>query len=326
MKRYEKSIINSIACLAFIVFLSACGNNESTVNPTPTSVSDGISDPEKEIETETPETGCIESDDISSKGNISAAGPYGRISLNLPNGWEYQICQSGDDSLPLGLYGIRIRPDTQKSGWLDLVYTDSFGVCGTGLSTEQRVIAGDKAEIGTYDEHDHWDYIAFEGINDGIVAQSDAEWLSDMKDEVWEILDTIKFDTSITEGAAFVYTSESESDEIAVAMDLSNISNTGVTVRFRQYADRSIDELIYGEGYAISRYENNEWVPVPQIMENAAFTDMGYMIPTGGEALINENWEWLYGKLPRGTYRISKTILDSQNNAYVLYGQFLLAE
>ena len=52
MKRYEKSIINSIACLAFIVFLSACGNNESTVNPTPTSVSDGISDLEKEIETE----------------------------------------------------------------------------------------------------------------------------------------------------------------------------------------------------------------------------------------------------------------------------------
>ena len=129
--------------------------------------------------------------------------------------------------------------------------------------------------------------------------------------------------------AAYIYSSEAESDEIAVIMDLSNISGTGATIRFRQYEERETGELIYGEGYAISRLENDEWVPVPQIIENGAFTDIGYMIPAGGEAKIETNWEWLYGKLPKGTYRISKTILDSYDNGYdeyVLYGKFFIAE
>lgn len=332
MKRYKTLMILGLAYLAFTVLLSGCGSNAATVNLTPVSVSEEsprAEQDETEIETEAPETDIVRSDEISNENRTAVTGPYGEISLNLPNGWSCQICPPEDEELPFGLYGIRLRPDTQETGWLDLVYTENFGVCGTGLSTEHRTIAGDDAEIGTYDEHNYWDYIAFAGINDGIVAQSDAEWMSDVKDEAMEILDTMRFDPNITAGAAYIYSSEAESDEIAVIMDMSNISDTGATIRFRQYEARETGELIYGEGYAISRLENEEWVPVLQIIDNGAFPDIGYTIPAGGEAEINTNWEWLYGKLSKGTYRISKTILDSYDNGYneyVLYGKFFIAE
>ena len=36
---------------------------------------------------------------------------------------------------------------------------------------------------------------------------------------------------------------------------------------------------------------------VPMIIDNGVFTDIGYNIPKSGEAEIETNWEWLYGKI-----------------------------
>ena len=51
-----------------------------------------------------------------------------------------------------------------------------------------------------------------------------------------------------------------------------------------------------------------------------------------GEAEIETNWEWLYGKLEPGTYKITKTVLDSgasdegdSLNRYIMSAQFLIA-
>ena len=95
-------------------------------------------------------------------------------------------------------------------------------------------------------------------------------------------------------------------DEVAVAMDLQNISSTGATIRFRQYEECNTGELVYGQDYAISTLENNKWQPVPQIIDNAGFEDIAYIIPVAGESKIETNWDWLYGSLSKGTYRISK--------------------
>ena len=51
-----------------------------------------------------------------------------------------------------------------------------------------------------------------------------------------------------------------------------------------------------------------------------------------GEAEMEINWEWLYGKLSPGTYRITKILTDSSRNdpnvnipAYPLTAQFIIA-
>ncbi len=303
---------------------SGCGKLSEVAADSSTSGTNDVL--EAEIETEVPEAEPRKSDDPTSDDLIAVAGPYGEISIDLPSAWKYEICPQDNNELTIGLYGIRFRPENQDSDWIELVYTDSFGVCGNDLSTEHRTIADVDAEIGTYDEHACWDYIAFEGNKKGIVVQSSASWLSEVNDELIEILDTLKFNSNKTEGTAFVYTPESESDDIAVAMDLQNISSTGATIRFRQYEECNTGELVYGQDYAISTLENNKWQPVPQIIDNAGFEDIAYIIPAAGESKIETNWDWLYGSLSKGTYRISKRILDPHNNEYVLYAEFLIAE
>ena len=112
MKRYNTLTILSLTSLAFSIFLSGCDRYTAAVNPTPVSVSDESTiseNDQKEIVTDAPETDIVKSDEISNEDRIAVTGPYGEISLNLPNGWTYQICPPGDEALPIGLYGMRLR-------------------------------------------------------------------------------------------------------------------------------------------------------------------------------------------------------------------------
>jgi hypothetical protein len=66
------------------------------------------------------------------------------------------------------------------------------------------------------------------------------------------------------------------------------------------------------------------------IIDNGAFTDIGYNIPPGGESEIETDWEWLYGKLSPGTYKITKKIWTNPKDGdslstYTLSAQFMLA-
>lgn len=118
---------------------------------------------------------------------------------------------------------------------------------------------------------------------------------------------------------------------IAVVMEVSDITPTGLTVHFRQYEKRDKGELIYGDGYWIERLEGDHWVELPAIPENYGFNDIGYFIPSEGEAQLAVDWEWLYGKLDSGTYRITKDVIakewsdpNSRPLKYLLATQFII--
>ena len=273
----------------------------------------------------------------SSDGRIKAGGPYGEISINPPEGWEYRIISSDGESLSTGLYGLQLRPEGVEERQISLYYTGSFGVCGTGLKQEKITLAGDEATIGTYDENPGWDYIHFEGKNEGVVAGAEVDWqegtddtlwAADRKDEIMEIMDTMRIDRNKTEGAAYIFTQAAEVPDIGVYMELSHITPSGATVTFTQYDESNKGELIYGQEFVIEKKKGGTWEKVPYIIDNWGFTEEGYTIPPGGTSVMETNWEWLYGKLSPGTYRISKTILDHLDNGnekYTIYGQFLIA-
>jgi hypothetical protein len=50
------------------------------------------------------------------------------------------------------------------------------------------------------------------------------------------------------------------------------------------------------------------WQDVPHVIDNYAFTAIGYIPNENGEVKFTINWEWLYGKLPSGTYRLWKQV------------------
>ena len=263
----------------------------------------------------------------------SVIGPYGEITVMIPDNWEAEPVQVDEDKLMYGLYGLILKPVDAEDGQMEIFCTDSFGVCGTGLVETDVTLARKTARMGTYDNHENWDYVVFGDQKPQIVAQHTEcdSWTDQMWDDAYDILNTVSFDPDMAEGGIGQYISESEDDSIAVMMSVTNVTPTGLVVHFRQYDKRNTGDLIYGEGYSLERLNGDTWEPVPTIIEDWAFTDEGYTLPAQGEADMETDWSWLYGTLPSGTYRITKTFTDSNRNdpnvnipAYPLKAQFII--
>ncbi len=96
----------------------------------------------------------------------------------------------------------------------------------------------------------------------------------------------------------------------------SRCSDTSVTVRIVNDTDKDIQcgAAFYLE---IQDEETGEWRKLDTVIDNGAFTDVAYMIQKDSpyEAVID--FEWLYGKLEPGRYRIVKTIMDFRGTGEV---------
>ena len=261
---------------------------------------------------------------------ISQGGPYGEISLSLPDGWSYELCPM--DSELYGMYGIKFYPDDADDGYIAVNYTGTFGVCGMGLVEERATVAGEHASIGTFDDHEYWDFVAFQGEYDGVVALTYYvdDWWSEYGDQALEILDTLSYDPSVKEGGACIDSEESEIREIALYFSLKNITPTGATLVFRQNdANAPKGELMYGEDYVIEVLKDGEWEEAPIPVEgNYAFNAIAIMLPCEEISEREVDWECLYGELAPGEYRIGKSVDDFIESGifdeYMVYAHFIL--
>ena len=128
--------------------------------------------------------------------------------------------------------------------------------------------------------------------------------------------------------------SESQNDTIAVIMSVSNVTPTGLTVHFRQYDKRDNIKLVYGDDYYLETLNGDTWEEVPRIIEERGNEEVGFInMPEEGESELEINWERLYGRLTPGTYRITMSMMDwDQDNpsayipAYPLKAQFIIAD
>ena len=125
---------------------------------------------------------------------VYAVGPYGRISVEVPEGWEAEPYAAGSEWSSPGLYGMHLHPESEENGYIDLNYTQMFGVCGTGLSQETVTLAGEEASVGTYDQNEMWNFISFRGALEHITVQSvmAEEWPEADREAVMTILDTVQ--------------------------------------------------------------------------------------------------------------------------------------
>ena len=95
-----------------------------------------------------------------------------------------------------------------------------------------------------------------------------------------------------------------------VSMDIYDISLTGATLII---TDTNKNPYTYGEWYKIEKEDSGKWYDVKPIINNYGFNDIAYLVNDNNEVKFIINWEWLYGKLPIGNYRILKQV----NNQYI---------
>ena len=91
-----------------------------------------------------------------------------------------------------------------------------------------------------------------------------------------------------------------------VSIRIENISPTGATVVIR---DTNAQPYVYGEWYQIECRDGDDWRALDPVIEHYGFEEIGYLPIEGQDELtFTIQWEWLYGKLSPGEYRLAKEV------------------
>ena len=93
---------------------------------------------------------------------------------------------------------------------------------------------------------------------------------------------------------------------VTISVKQSSVSSTGLTIVMSNRTDRSFS---YGEFFSLDKKVNDNWVEVPVI--GSGFDDPALHLNAKHTKEWDINWEWLYGELTKGDYRIIKEVFDS---------------
>lgn len=94
-------------------------------------------------------------------------------------------------------------------------------------------------------------------------------------------------------------------ENYGIVASAKDITNTGLTLMFEN-SILPVGSISLGRYFAIQVLENDEWKDLETKTEAVFFTDA--FIPNDNNWSMDVEWEWLYGELPAGTYRVLKTV------------------
>lgn len=96
-----------------------------------------------------------------------------------------------------------------------------------------------------------------------------------------------------------------------VSLTAKDITPTGLTVVCSQSGGSPTGELSTGSYYILEKETLNIWSEVDYVQEMEVCWDaVAYTIPMDSTVEWEVTWEWLYGELPAGHYRIGKEVMD----------------
>lgn len=97
-----------------------------------------------------------------------------------------------------------------------------------------------------------------------------------------------------------------------VTLTAEDITPTGITIKCTQSGGNPTGELQTGSWYILETWTREYgWKQMPYIIEGEiGWNDIAWMIPMEDSVEWEVNWEWLYGAIPSGKYRIGKSITD----------------
>lgn len=88
---------------------------------------------------------------------------------------------------------------------------------------------------------------------------------------------------------------------IAMSIKENTLGNTGATLILTNQTD--ID-LTYGDSYIIDYNHKEKWFEFKPIIQDYEFDTSLSVLKANQTKEIEVDWEWLYGKLSKGKYRI----------------------
>ena len=121
-------------------------------------------------------------------------------------------------------------------------------------------------------------------------------------------------------------------EDWGITLEAKDITPVGLTIRCTQSGGNPTGELNTGSWYIVENLtQENGWKEVDYVIkDNIGWTMEAWLIPANSTSEWEVDWEWLYGKLPVGKYRIGKEIMDFRETGdydkAIYYAKFEITE
>ncbi len=116
-----------------------------------------------------------------------------------------------------------------------------------------------------------------------------------------------------------------ENNKLGITLLAADVTPTGMTLICCQYGGMPTGELQAGTLFTLEKAENSTWTNVAPL-QSLCGTDAALAVKTNGETIWTVDWTAVYGKLPAGSYRICKEIMDFRSagdfDTYPYYAEF----
>lgn len=97
-------------------------------------------------------------------------------------------------------------------------------------------------------------------------------------------------------------------DGVTMTVKEGTLTSTGLTIVYENTSDKN---YTYGDPFLLEKKMKDSWYQVPIVLKDGyGFNDIGYDLAASDMSEWPVDWEWLYGSLDTGEYRIVKDILD----------------
>lgn len=114
-----------------------------------------------------------------------------------------------------------------------------------------------------------------------------------------------------------------------VTLVAEDVTPTSLTIKCTQSGGEVTGELQTGSWFVLESWTQEDgWKEVDYVPQkyDVAWTEEAWKISTDATTEWKVNWEWLYGKLPAGKYRIGKEIMDfratGDYNTMIYFAEF----
>lgn len=125
-------------------------------------------------------------------------------------------------------------------------------------------------------------------------------------------------------------TSGAEPNKWGITLETEQVTPKGLTILCHHSGGENVSELRTGSYYVIQTLEQADWVGVEYALQEdrMAWTSEAWIIQEDNTTTWDVNWEWLYGELPAGKYRIGKEIMNFRGvgdfDKEMVYAEFVI--
>ena len=102
-----------------------------------------------------------------------------------------------------------------------------------------------------------------------------------------------------------------EDDKWGICLEAQDITPTGMTLKIKQSGGKPSGTLEFGAPYTLETFLNNEWTEVEtKTGEPLVWNALAYVVKMNSVTETKIDWQYGYGELSPGSYRLNKEIMD----------------